>query len=122
MDQNLWQMCCYVVCFGNASRTISEQYCADIPMMIDTLRKSVASSAATARKAGKMPSMECIEFIRYLDYLRTEADIDPHDRILFERINERLAEIQDEFLEGAYSIYEKEVCSISDRFYTKRHK
>ena len=54
MDQNLWQMCCYVVCFGNASRTISEQYCADIPMMIDTLRKSVASSAATARKMGKM--------------------------------------------------------------------
>ena len=90
-------------------------------MMLDSLRKSVAASAAADRKAGKMPSMECIEFLKYLDSLRAER-LDTHDRILFEQVSDRLATIKDEFANGAYSIQEKEVCRISDRFYTKRHK
>lgn len=123
MKKELWNVPCYVVCFDNANGEQDEQYCKDILMMISALRYSISKHAALDKKAGKMPSMECLNFIKYLDSLRSQSDtLDSYNNVLFCEINDKLAVLKDEFKEGVYSIQEREVCSIADRFYTKHHK
>ncbi|HIV49702.1 hypothetical protein [uncultured Helicobacter sp.] len=41
---------------------------------------------------------------------------------LLGQINDKLALMCDAFQEGVYSLYEKEACNFSDRFYTAHHK
>ncbi|WP_394952172.1 hypothetical protein [uncultured Helicobacter sp.] len=41
---------------------------------------------------------------------------------LLGQINDKFALMCDVFQEGVYSLYEKEACNFSDRFYTAHHK